>query len=528
MRGSPRHILVIGAGFGGMATAIELLGRGYRVTVVERAAQVGGKARSLEVGGAQVDAGPTVLTMPWVFNALLEFVGTTLEERVALAPLDVLARHRWTDGSMLDLHADPESSAEAIAEFAGAGEAEAYRRFLRDAREIYDTVEGPFITGQRPTLWSIAREYGVSALPMALRVDGLRTMWRSLGKTFADPRLRQLFGRYATYAGNSPFRAPATFNLIAHVEAAGVWRPAGGMHAVASALGSVITELGGDIRLSSGVSEIRVERRRAVGATLESGEQLDADAVVFAGDVAALSDGRLGPGAREAVSPAKPEGRSLSAVTWCMNTEVEGWPLAHHNVIFGDDYAEEFEAIFERRALPKTPTVYICAQDVGEADRAFRDRQRLLVLVNAPANGDGRQLRAPEPLSEEEVIACEERTFRHLERCGLSVRRDPEMERRTDPRTWERMFPSSGGALYGQAAHHWTANLRRMGARSRLPGLYLCGGTVHPGAGAPMAALSGMLAAEQLVTDLPLTGRSLPAGTPGGIATSSATMASTI
>ena len=527
MNGNEGHIIVIGAGFGGLAAAIELRNRGYSVTLIERSAQVGGKARSVPVDGASVDAGPTVLTMAWVFDALLEPLRTRLDERVDLQPLDVLARHRWPDGSMLDLHADPEESAEAIAAFAGEREADAYRRFLTRARQTYELVEAPFILGQRPSFWSILRDYGAAAIPMAMRVDGLRSMWSALGETFSDPRLQQLFGRYATYAGNSPFRAPATFNLIAHVEAEGVWRPAGGMNAVAAALGSIFEEQGGVLRLGSSVDELLIEGGEVRGVTLEDGGELRAEAVVFAGDVAALADGRLGEAARRAVRPTKAAERSLSAVTWCMNTEVSGWPLAHHNVVFGDNYAEEFEAIFERRAMPKNPTVYLCAQDVVEGDAYPEGRQRLLMLVNGPANGDGRQRRDGAPLSDAEVTECEERTFNHLARCGLTVLRDPASSVRTDPRDWERLYPSSGGGLYGQAAHHWTSNLRRMGARSQIPGLYLCGGTVHPGAGAPMATLSGMLAVERLAQDLPLTARSRPVAMPGGIVTSSATMATT-
>ncbi|MCO4764539.1 MAG: NAD(P)/FAD-dependent oxidoreductase, partial [Myxococcales bacterium] len=266
--------------------------------------------------------------------------------------------------------------------------------------------------------------------------------------------------------------------------------------------------------------------RRVSGVRLSTGEEVAADAVVFAGDQAALANGRLGEAAQAAVRPVPARGRSLSAVTWCIHGTVEGWPLAHHNVVFGDDYAEEFDAIFKRRALPRTPTVYVCAQDVGDGVLEHAGAQRLLVLVNAPADGDGHQtIDAQTHLNEEDVQACEARTFEHLRRCGLTVQHQPHQTVRTDPRQWERLFPGSGGGLYGQADHSPTASLRRMGARTRLSGLYLCGGTVHPGAGVPMAALSGMMASAQLHADRPSTALFLPAATLGGTATSSATTA---
>lgn len=524
-----RHIVVVGAGMGGLAAAIDLCGLGYRVTVVDAADAVGGKARSVLVDGQPIDAGPTVMTMRWVFDHLLSRVGAQFDDHVELRPLDVLARHRWVDGSSLDLYADFERSVAAIAEFAGKTEADAYRRFLVYAQQIHDTVKGPFIEGQKPTLWSILREHGLGALPMALRIDGFRSMWRALGAYFSDHRLQQLFGRYATYAGNSPFQAPATFNLIAHVEAAGVWRPVGGMRAVASALGKILTGMGAELLLKTKVAEILTTAGRASGVRLANGEVLSADAVVFGGDQAALAHGHLGEAAQAAVRPVKAQGRSLSAVTWCIHGQVDGWPLAHHNVVFGDDYAEEFDAIFRRRALPKTPTVYVCAQDVGDGVQQQRDSQRLLVLVNAPADGDGLQTRGGQTqLSEEDVQSCERRTFEHLRRCGLTLQHQPHEVLRTDPGQWERLFPASGGGLYGQADHAMTASLKRMGARTRLKGLYLCGGTVHPGAGVPMAALSGMMASAQLHADQPSIALSLPAVMHGGTATSSVTTAPAI
>jgi 1-hydroxycarotenoid 3,4-desaturase len=167
-----------------------------------------------------------------------------------------------------------------------------------------------------------------------------------------------------------------------------------------------------------------------------------------------------------------------------------GLALHHHNVFFGPDYRDEFSAIFERGELPETPTVYICAQDRGAAvdSPPPQGPERLLILVNAPSSGD---LLAPSPA---DLDACEERTFAHLRRLGLEVEPSAPMIR-TGPREFERLFPASGGALYGEANHRWNASLQRPAATTAIPGLFLAGGTAHPGAGVPMAALSGRLAA---------------------------------
>ena len=490
-----RHAVVIGAGIGGLAAAADLASRGWRVSVCDKEDQVGGKMRQVFSGAAAIDAGPTVLTMRDVFDDLFALAGTQLQDHVHLEPLQVLARHTWPDGSALDLFADPKKSQAAIGEFAGAREAEGFERFLAHAQRIWQTVEGPFVRGPRPTPLTILREFGWKAAPMLARIDSRRSVWQALGEFFSDPRLHQLFGRYATYSGCSPFLAPGTLNLIAWVEAAGVWQLRGGIHQLAQALATLVTGQGGSIYLGKGAKRIATAKGRVSGVELDTGEFLSADAVIFAGDVSALGRGLLGQEVVRAVEPTERGQRSLSALTWCVQGQTRavganGLALHHHNVFFGPDYRDEFSAIFERGELPETPTVYICAQDRGAAvdSPPPQGPERLLILVNAPPSGD---LRTP---SAADLDACEERTFAHLCRLGLEVEPSAPMIR-TGPQEFERLFPASGGALYGEANHRWNASLQRPGATTAIPGLFLAGGTAHPGAGVPMAALSGRLAA---------------------------------
>jgi 1-hydroxycarotenoid 3,4-desaturase len=209
------HVTVIGAGAGGLAAAIDLARSGVAVTLLEAASTVGGKIRQLQVAGAGIDAGPTVLTMRWVFDALFDDAGFSLADHLTLHPIDLLARHAWNDTSRLDLFADADRSAEAIAAFAGSAEAAGYRSFCQRAQRVYDMLEAPFIRATRPTALSLAATTGLSGIR---GISPFSTLWKALGEHFRDPRLRQLFGRYATYSGSSPFRSPATLMLIAHVE----------------------------------------------------------------------------------------------------------------------------------------------------------------------------------------------------------------------------------------------------------------------------------------------------------------------
>jgi 1-hydroxycarotenoid 3,4-desaturase len=183
-------------------------------------------------------------------------------------------------------------------------------------------------------------------------------------------------------------------------------------------------------------------------------------------------------------------------------SRTEGFPLLRHNVFFSGDYAAEFEDLFGARRPPGSPTVYVCAQDRADAPPGGPAApERLMCLINAPATGDD----PSRPATEYE--SCQERTFRQLERCGLRVQREATAMVTTTPRDFARMFPGTGGALYGRASHGWRASFSRPGSRSRVPGLYLAGGSTHPGPGVPMAALSGRLAAESLIEDLASTAR---------------------
>ena len=513
-----RRVAVVGAGIGGLAAAIRLACTGFAVDLYEAQTAVGGKMRQIQTVAGPVDAGPTVFTMRWAFDELVEGAGRSLDDLVQLRPLERLARHAWTDGTQLDLYRDTERSAAEISRVFGPNEADGYRRFSSYAADLYSRVEGPFLRATKPGLGSAWRAGGFSALMRMMGVDWQRSMWRAIGGFFAEPKLRQLFARYATYYGSSPFAAPATLNLIADVERAGVWTLEGGIYALADALAELARSLGVEIRLGNPVERLLVRGGRVAGLADARGEH-PYDAVVFNGAVDALASGRLGPEVAAAV-PAPKGPRSLSAITWAMATETRGFDLDFHNVFFSDDYTAEFEALFERGTPPASPTVYVCAQD-RVASGSVDGLERLLVLSNAPARGDESRP------NEEEIERCERASFELLARCGLQLRPEPERGGRTSPSDFERLFPATGGALYGAATHGPFAAFKRPTARTKLAGLYLAGGSAHPGAGVPMVSLSGQIAADAVGEDLPSTRASSRVATSGGTSTPSPRVAST-
>jgi 1-hydroxycarotenoid 3,4-desaturase len=256
-----------------------------------------------------------------------------------------------------------------------------------------------------------------------------------------------------------------------------------------------------------------MEQGRASGVRLADGTIIRAQAVIFNGDLAALQTGLLSPSGKQVLNakmnPPSAAKRSLSAVTWSINAKADGFPLVRHNVFFNKDYRAEFDDIFQSKRLPQKPTVYVCAQDQEDVYEASSNSQRLLCLVNAPAIGDQSEFSA------QQIDACEHETFGLLQQCGLNIDLDSAICQRTTPSLFNRLFPATGGALYGQANHGWMETFQRASAQSPIPGLYLAGGSVHPGPGVPMAALSGRMAAATLMDHLgliKLSGRTLISG----------------
>lgn len=502
------NLVIIGAGIAGLAAALRLSGMGFRVTVLEAAHQAGGKARAVPTAAGPADTGPTVMTMRPVFEALFAAIGTRLEDHVTLTREPILARHFWPDGAALDLFDDAESSTQAIDAFAGARAGAEFRRFAARARRLFEAFEKPMMHNPDPSLLELA---GVVARRPALLGDmgGMKSLKSLLDSSFSDPRLRALFGRYATYVGGAPNQSPALLALIFHSEARGIWRVSGGIHHLARVMADLAAARGVEFRYTTKATRIEKQQGRVRAVITEHGTRLPADFVIFNGDPRALALGLLGEAAAQTVSAKTTAGRALSAAVWAFAAKPVGRDLAHHNVFFGADPATEFDPIRKGQA-PSDPTIYICAQDRGTGMAPPHGLERFEIILNAPAG-----YRGPDP----EEMTWRPLTFQTLSNRGLRFQGDIPDQALTLPHHFAQIFPASDGSLYGQSPHGMTAALTRPRVRTNLMGLYLAGGGVHPGAGIPMACLSGQHAAEAIMTDLALTSPSRPMVMHGGIST---------
>jgi 1-hydroxycarotenoid 3,4-desaturase len=336
----------------------------------------------------------------------------------------------------------------------------------------------------------------------------LSTMAAMLRRQFSDPRLAQLFGRYATYVGGSPLRTPAVLALIWQSEAAGVWVVQGGMHRLAGAMAELATRLGVEIRLNTHAERIEIQGGRVRGVALAGGGRIAGDTVVFNGDPRALATGALGPGVAHVATVTRRTERAHSARVHAFAAGVTGPDLAHHNVFFADDPLSEFRDLAAGR-IPRDPTLYLCAEDRGQG-QAPPAMERFEMIANAPAQGT--------QIDDEKELETWHRTImQRMASFGTRFDPMPGIGTVTTPRMFGRLFPESSGSLYGQSPHGLMAAFRRPTARTPVPGLYLAGGGTHPGAGVPMATLSARHAAAAILSDLTSTSTWAPTAMRGGM-----------
>lgn len=489
-----RAVAVIGAGLGGLSAAIRLAHAGYAVSVYEQAAHAGGKAGTLQMGAYRFDTGPSLATMPSVFAQLFEEVGEGFEEHVRFLPLAPICTYFYPDGTVLNSFSDPAAFGAEIERATGDSRV-SLDRYLAHCRRIYEAAADMFLWRSLHEVSSYLRRGGLRSLWGLRRLDALRSMDAANRSFFRDPRLVQLFDRYATYNGSSPFRVPATLNIIPHVEyAMGGYAVEGGIYAIPAALAALARRQGVDLRLNTPVQRILTGQGRVHGVAAADGEQR-CDIVVCNVDVMRTYETLLedpeAPLARRyrALEP------SSSGVVFLWGMK-EGFPsLGVNNIFFSADYAAEFREIFELGRCPSDPTVYVNITSKATPGDAPAGGENWFVLVNAPHDQhparDGRGW-------SEEAGELRGRVLDRLSRAlGRPVHEAIEVERVLTPADIEAATGSRFGSLYGISSNSPLAAFLRHPNRSRRHrGLYFCGGSVHPGGGMPLAILSGKIAAD--------------------------------
>ena len=488
------RVVVIGAGVGGLAAATRLATLGHEVTICEATQEVGGKLGLIEqdvagVGRFAFDTGPSLVTLPQVFRELFEATGGWPAD-LQLTRLDPTARYRFADGTILDAATDLDAFCRELDAVLGEGNGEDWRAFTERAARIWEASRGPFLESPLDGPAAIARLALRRPRDIAAIAPG-RSL-RSLGRRYLrDPRLRMLLDRYATYTGSDPRRAPAALAAVPYVEQAySGWYVPGGLHRIGAALRDRAVERGAVLRLGAEVVRIEVTAGRAAGVVLADGERLAADVVVANTDAARVYGSLVSaPSAARRLARATP---SLSGFVLLLAVRGRTPALAHHNVLFPADYDAEFDAVFGDLARPVIdPTIYISAPE----DPAVRPDgcEAWFVLVNAPRHGSGPgaiDWRAPGI-----ATAYAERLLDLLAERGLAVRDRVVWSQTLSPADLEERTGAVGGAIYGTSSNGASAAFLRPANRSPVPGLFLVGGSSHPGGGLPLVVLSAQIVA---------------------------------
>ena len=488
------RVVVIGAGMGGLAVSARLATQGHDVVVCEQADRVGGKLATYERDGFRFDTGPSLLTLPAVVRDLFRKTGPALEEVLDLVPVDPAFRYRFADGVTVDLpNAAPVRAAAALDGALGPGAGDDWLRLMERAHAIWQLTRGAVLASPVASVRDLA---SLARRPRDIATVAPGRSLRALGRRhLRDPRLRTLLDRYATYTGSDPRRAPSVLAVIPYVEQTfGAWHVRGGVGRLAEALHQRTLERGVDVRSATDVAAVTTTSGRVAGVRLRSGEHLAADVVVSDADARHLYENLL-PSHVASAARRRQRGATPSLSGFSLLLALRGErpnSTQHHTVLFPQDYDAEFDAVFGRSACPvPDPAVYVCAP--RDTDMSPAGYTAMTVLVNAPRHGAGAgEVDWASPGLAETYA---DRVLEVMAERGVDLRSRVLWREVRTPADVERGSRSPGGAIYGTAAHG-ARGLLRAANRSPVPGLFLVGGSAHPGGGLPLVGLSAAIVAD--------------------------------
>jgi phytoene desaturase len=479
--------IIVGAGVGGLTAAMKLAHRGWKVDVYEKQAVPGGRCGRIEAHGFRWDLGPTILLMPFVFEAAFASVGRRLSDYLTLVRCDPNYRVTFRDGSTLTPTSDLIRMREEL-ERIEPGSFEPYLRFMAKGRDRHDTSMSRFVSKHFDSVTQFLTPRNV---PHIFRIGAHQTLYGQVAKTFQNESLRQAMSFQTMYLGVSPYEAPAVFSLLPYTElAVGIWYPMGGMGAIPRALERVCTELGAAIHYNEQVRRIVIENGRAVGVEFVDGRVERAEVVVCNADYAWAYKHLIDIDAKPRLEHKR---YTSSGYMLYLGLKKRYDGFLHHNVYFGSDFAGSFRDIFDTLKVPDDPSFYVNAPAHLDASMAPAGKDALYVLVPVPH-------RAPHLNWEIEGPKLRAKVFARLTELGFGeLERDIEVERTVTPDDWERELNLERGSNFGLAQNIFQIGpFRPKVWDERIKDLFFCGASVQPGTGVPTVMISADLCVQAI------------------------------
>jgi diapolycopene oxygenase len=485
---------VIGSGIAGLAAAIRLALQKFDVTVFEANPTFGGKITEFRLNGFRFDKGPSLFTMPHLVDDLFYAAGRKPKAYFRYQILDIITQYFFADGTNLTAYRDTEKFKEEVEKTLGIP-AKKVGYFLRRSAYLYNATSSTFLHKSLHRFSTYLNPDFLKTLCMAPRLGLTKTMHQANEAAFKDPRFVQFLDRFATYNGSDPYQAPATLNIIPHLEHnIGAFYPEGGVYSIASSLHRLAVELGVKFRFNEKAEEITLsEKSKKVTGLRTATATYTFDLVVSNMDIVPTYR-KLLP-TLKAPEKILNQPRSSSALVfyWGMNRT---FPELHlHNVFFSQDYQREFEHIFQKKTVPDDPTVYVNISSKLTKRDAPANSENWFVMVNVPHH-DGQDW--------DQLITETRKNIIQKLNARLQTDLTPHItcEQTWDPRGIENETSSFGGALYGNSSNNpYAAFLRHPNFKNNVQGLYFCGGSVHPGGGIPLCLLSAKIVGNLVKED---------------------------
>lgn len=479
--------IVIGAGIAGIASSIRLAVKGYHVQVFEAASGPGGKLSEFTEDGFRFDTGPSLFTMPQYVNDLFLLAGKNPEAYFNFEKLDTICHYFYEDGTRINAFADRDKFAKEIASKT-SDSADSVHHFLEKSKTIYEITNPVFLEKSLHKLSSFLNSGTLKSVLSFHKIDAFRSMNKAIESNFKDSKTIRFFNRYATYNGSNPYKAPATLNVIPHLEQHfGAFFPVGGMYAIVSSLVKLAMDMGVVFHYNSYVDEILVENDQISGIKA-AGNIHTANIVVSNMDVWYTYQKLL----KRYKIPERilKQERSSSALIFYWGINKSFSELGLHNIFFSEDYREEFRKIWDEKSVSNDPTIYINITSKCKPDDAPEGGENWFTMINVPANtGQDWDLLIKE--ARQNIL---DKLSRNL---GVEIEPLIVCESVLDPGKIDSGTYSYQGSLYGSSSNsQFSAFLRHANFSSRIEGLYFAGGSVHPGGGIPLALLSAKIVSD--------------------------------